>query len=818
MKKKPKWYVEVALRNTQEVTLNTIQSMVWDALMERDAGAELHRTFGSFVIFQKDRKFFKLSYSVLDGEVQLGTEETPVDEEWVETRSAQAESDEDFETTMRLDNPKDAGGSVWDVTICEAGFTKNGWYLPEDVLRSAQGLFEGVDVNLYELDSSARHVPHILFDAKRLLSKNKVGWVENVRYVAGEGLKGVLHFLDSAKWIGKNLLGAFRSGMEAYGLSYDCGVRAKKDTVENRNVIAITKILRADSVDIVTRPAAGGKFNRALAALDNAEESIMNKAELWALIMRMRPDLLKGRAIADMTEDEVRAVADGMTPASLDPGAEPGADPGGGTGSQTPVVPDNMATKDDLALLRCEMALDSVLPESDLPEKSQDRVRKMFAGRVFAAEELTRAVADEKDFLAAVTTDPAGDGIVVASDIRVGIGTMERAQMAVDRMFGLTGEEMKGFAKMKRLDHQPFFDLEADPVLRSVQDLESYDDVPVFSGIREMYTFFSGDPDVSGRFNRAKLAGDLRSSMAIDSSTFTYVLGNTLGRRLIKDYRETNFQEDLLISIRKSVRDFRQQEAVMVGYFGDLDDVDPETADYQEIAAVTDEESTYSLGQKGNILTFSRKVIINDDQTVIPRLVGRFGKAARRTHAKFVWAFFIDNSTVSDGTNWFTNGHGNLGSAALSFAQALVAYKALANMTEKDSGETIGLLDDPGVMPTLVYPVALMETGESVVEDEHFFATNDLTDKTRNPMKGKIKGARVSLLSDANDWGMLMPPDVVDMVEMGYLNGRTEPEMFVADSPQGEQMFVADETRYKIRHEYSGAAVDFRSGWKAQVT
>ena len=110
-----------------------------------------------------------------------------------------------------------------------------------------------------------------------------------------------------------------------------------------------------------------------------------------------------------------------------------------------------------------------------------------------------------------------------------------------------------------------------------------------------------------------------------------------------------------------------------------------------------------------------------------------------------------------------------------------------------------------------------MESGESIVEDEHYYTSNDLTTKTRNPLKGKIKGAMISLLTDTNDWGLLMPPSVIDMVEMGYLNGRQEPEMFVADSPQSEQVFVADKVRHKVRHEYAGAVINFRSGYKGEV-
>ncbi|HNR12053.1 MAG TPA: hypothetical protein PKM59_01935, partial [Thermodesulfobacteriota bacterium] len=395
--------------------------------------------------------------------------------------------------------------------------------------------------------------------------------------------------------------------------------------------------------------------------------------------------------------------------------------------------------------------------------------------------------------------------------VSMGLCCREKVQMAVDKLFGLTEDDLKKMARMSRLDNRPVFE-----DLR-VGQAEEYSSVPAPTGIRELYVLLSGDTEVSGRFYRDRLPADLRAAQDINSSTFTYLLGNTLGRRMVKDYLAVDYQENLLISIRKPVKDFRQQEAVNVGYFGDIDTVDPETNNYQEISAITDEESPYTLIQKGNILTFSRKFIINDDVSIANRVVNRVNRALRRTHGKYVWDFWRNNADCSDGTAWFTNPHGNLQVNALGFAAALAQYIALGKMTEKDSGERIAWFDGAGVKPTLIYPIDLVATAESIISDEFYYTGNDLTTKTRNPLRGKINGAQVSLLTDATDWGLLMPADVVDIIEMGYLNGRQEPEFFVADAPQSEQMFVADQLRYKFRHEYAGAVIDYRSGTKNVV-
>ncbi|MFA5423045.1 MAG: hypothetical protein WC374_04240 [Phycisphaerae bacterium] len=806
--------VEALARMAAELSLDDIRDLVRQAIHARfdkigtgstespEATAFLEEVYPSFLIYSLESKFFKIAWSIMDGKVTLGETPVEVQNTWVEARAAMEETDEGMEILMRLDTAQNPEGTVWEVIICEPGFTKNGWFIPDDTLRVAAdaGLFEKVDVNLFELPTGATHVPAELFDLKQLLVKNKVGWIDNVKHVAGLGLKGLLHFLDSAKWLGQNLLAAKDKGGSVYGLSYDALTRASKAIEGGKEVFKINKFLSADSVDIVTRPAAGGKFNRAVASVPAHKEEDLMKKKLIDLIKSKRPDLLTGKDEANLSDQEVEALARmAMEPKD----------------SGTQINPDNVVTKDELAIMRSGMALDKRLADADLglPAVSVERIRSQFEGRAFASEDLDKAIKAEKEYLAKVNTSSPGVVIVGAGSITGGLGSFERACMAADRMFGLSKEDVVNMAKLTRLDNKPFF---AD--VRSVQDYDGYNDVPAFSSLREMYQYFTGDAEVSGRFNRKALAPELRSSMDITSATFTYVLGNTLGRRLVGIYKAIQYMENLLISVRKSVKDFRTQEAVLVGGFPDLATVDPEAADYQEISGVTDEESTYALGQKGNILTITRKTILNDDISIIQRLIDGLARAARRTHAKYVWNFFISNSNCSDATAWFTGGHGNLGATALGHATALVAYKAMGKMTEKDSGERIGLLSDPSVKPNLIGPIDLVETLEQIAEDEFYFSSNDLTAKIRNPLKGKVNAVVNPLFTDTDDWGLLLPPDVCDMVEMGYLNGREEPELFVADMPQSEQVFVADKIRHKIRHEYAGAVIDYRSGYKAVVT
>jgi len=64
---------------------------------------------------------------------------------------------------------------------------------------------------------------------------------------------------------------------------------------------------------------------------------------------------------------------------------------------------------------------------------------------------------------------------------------------------------------------------------------------------------------------------------------------------------------------------------------------------------------------------------------------------------------------------------------------------------------------------------------------------------------------------------MFLPANVVDICEMGYLNGREEPELFVLDNPNAQQIFYSEKISYKYRHRFAGTAVDCRGGYVGKV-
>lgn len=685
----------------------------------------------------------------------------------------------------------------------------------EDCLRAAAPLYEGVPVHMYELgDGFYGHLPDDLEALKALLTRHTAAKISGAKYEEGEGIVGYITFDPRFAWVPESL----ERDPGFLGLSHDARVRVANE----EEPFEVAEILSVSSVDIVSMPAAGGKFLRAVAAMKKGEPR-MNLKDLLKKIKNTRPDLLKGVDEAKITDEEIVKIAQMAMEKPASGGGEEDDEaakkPGKGKGPEhhaieQPAAAGGVTHEEMKAAMaeaekkaRCAVDLDRAV--RDLPEETAERIRERFDGRVFERAQLDDAIKAEKEYLAKM----AAPGFDLPDQTRVetDAAMIDKLQAATDQMFRITKADMDALQEVRTTMGNPVF-----PGMKDTA--EAAKGLKPLSGIRELYTLCTGDAEVSGFFRPENMSREMRAAQAdFSTSVFDLILGNTLNRRMVRDYRAANYHEDRIISIRKNVKDFKTQEAVMVGYLTDLDTV-AKGGDYTEFDAVTDEESTYTISKKGNILPFYREDIINDDISFVDRMVARTGRAARRTHAKAVWGPFISNSNCSDGTAWFTAGHGNLGASALSFATALIAYKALAGMAELDSAEKIGLLDDPmTVKPVLVYPVALMETGDTIVHDDFYYTADALTGKTRNPLKGRIEGVQLSLLTDANDWGMIMPPDVIDIVEVGYLNGRQEPEVFLANVPTQGAVFTNDVIKYKVRHEYGLALIDFRSGYKAVV-
>jgi hypothetical protein len=534
-------------------------------------------------------------------------------------------------------------------------------------------------------------------------------------------------------------------------------------------LVWVMRFLGLESVDLATAPAAGGAFLRATESVAKGDGE-MKVEDILALLKRCKRDDLIARLGDHPTiERAAEALSEALSDASS------------ARTLSAQEAQEIRALRDQMIKDSCEAYLTRKLAEIRLPEPVKKKIEKQFGGKVFAREALDEAVALEQETLDQL----ARSGLVLgAGDTRVEVGqeAVDKHQIAMDRMLGVKAE--------------------GDPGL-------------VFRSLRQAYVAVTGDSEVRGYIARERL----RSQEAIIAADFPSLLGTSMNRRLLQDYAAAEYGERRIISPPiLTLENFKLQEAERVGYFGDLSTVDPETADYVEATKPGEEKISFTPLQKGNLLTITRKAIMNDDLRGLTRRVQGWGRAARRTFARYIWNFWVSNATYTgDGTAWFTVGHGNLGATALSAASLSSAVDVLAKMTELSSNERLGLSDRSMQNLLLVVPQELRATAYKVNQAEYLdanFTPNDMY---------QIFGANNErilvnpLLTDVNDWGLFRDPNEVDIMIVGFINGQEEPEMFLADQPTVGQMFVADKLQWKIRHEYGAMIGDYRGAFKAQV-
>jgi len=449
--------------------------------------------------------------------------------------------------------------------------------------------------------------------------------------------------------------------------------------------------------------------------------------------------------------------------------------------------------------------LHTMISESRLPVTAQRQIREdindLLSDEQYDPAKITKASIEAKikrvreSLAPLVKNDPTRISTTPAT---VGLESRDRVQIAMHKLLGVMHE---------------YKEVHEGQMVRMVRGEPLDSSIPKFSGIREAYIHCTGDREVRGEVDREALRHVAEDWTAAD---FANVLGSSITRKMLQDYQEPDFGLDLLVpqSNRVALSDFRQQERTRVGYFGDLPIVEPETADYAELARPTDEKVTYTAVQRGGIITVTRKMILADDLGTVNKIVGRLGRSARRTLAQVVFNLMVNNAAIYDSVTWFhsTSHGGNLTTTALSAAELDVIRAKMRNQTEKDSGKRLGI--GPAI---LVVPHEL--EGTSKAENTREFLDSNLAPSKIRYMFGQNNERIIvsPLLTDATDFFVFADQTQVPCIELGFIQGRQEPELILADGPTSERVFTSDRIRWKVRHEYEAAVTDFRGAHRATV-
>lgn len=319
---------------------------------------------------------------------------------------------------------------------------------------------------------------------------------------------------------------------------------------------------------------------------------------------------------------------------------------------------------------------------------------------------------------------------------------------------------------------------------------------------RECYIEITGDKRVTGDIRDCSRT---RMVEALNSSSLPEVLGEAIHKKMVENYN-TPDQYGIWRKVARTVpvSDFRNQERVRYGGYGDLPIVG-ESGTYNPLTSPSDESANYKVAKRGGTEKVTLELIKNDDVGVILDIPNRLGRAAKRTLAKFVLDFIRTNPAIYDAKALAHVDHANLLTAALSETSWSAARLAMMKQLE------YGTPDQLGIPPRFLMVPAELEK-----------AAYDLFVRGTNNDETFVQSQKPEILvpwywTDPNDWAALASPMDIPGIEIGFLDGNEEPELFVQDNPTVGSLFTNDEITYKLRHIYGGVVKDYRGFVKAVV-
>jgi hypothetical protein len=759
-------------------------------------------TFNESVIVQ--RGTILESYPVTDDGKSIG-EPKPVEPEYGTLR---AHANEGTILGPVIDEEtKSKPGSKWLVCAIAEGLSKNRTLYPAEVLQDAAPLYEGAKVFWDHAKKGGGRDPRDL-----------AGFLSGARFgaLAPETTKGatramVLAVLNvTAQQLREQLLEAYEAGNpELLGLSHSAACEVELVRLADGAAKRVKRIRAVESVDVVSFPSAGGRVMRLVAGLTSpvhvTDEELQMLETKIAKLKESRPDL-HAKLGAEPTEAQVDALlleaigTQKPAPVVTPPVPATGMDLQGMAalfaamqGKPVPAPSATLSEADQRTLH--EAKVDRLLKDRTMPMAVLDTLRESLYARVGESEDALKAEVERTVKMAArMAPKSFGSGMGVTTE-----GVIDEADKLLE---GVDGFFMSGAS---------------DSVKAEYKKLTGHD-VPRegFRSFRRLYEAITGDQDVSGYIQDAQgLRRFNRLMEAIQTGTFTNLLGDSITRRMLSEYRATDYSQRWrrVCSRIGGINDFRTQERLRWGSFADLGTV-AQLQPYPELANPTDEKISYAPAKRGGIVSISREAVKNDDVGFVRELPQKLAFAAARTLHKFVFDLIVTNPTLDDGVALFFastargfSSAGNIQTAALSGATVSIARQRLLKVRDRDNNTVLGL--SPKI---LIVPPELEEIGWRLTTIPQFpiSAQTSTEPNLYRAQYGLNELMVLETLTDATDYFILADPSLVNTIEIGFVDDQQEPALFTQNREDTGSVFSADALSWKVRHEYGGDVMDWR--------
>jgi hypothetical protein len=740
------------------------------------------------------------------------------------------------------DSPPPTGKS-WDVTIM-------GPNSPDDIVVGPGGkkYLKSKNKRLYALDGLKASVEAGIFNNIQVFDNH----LTDAEFDQRQGMRSadseLLGAIVSPYWdaetssikgthkiikedLSKKILNAHNADiLDIFGLSVDIRPEMGQDIqIDNEFYPVVSGVAEVMSVDLVSKPAAGGRFNNVLAAENNNERG-NNEGEKMAKLDEEMKALI-GQAVVDgiaaadakrkeeeeaAEEERLRIEAEAEAKKKEEEEEEEeGAEAEDNEGNEDNDNEDRPETVsiEQFKALECQVTLRDKLAEAKLTEASQGIVKQAFAGRIFETKELDSMIKTVKEAEAAL--DPTGRVTENGNKRDIIIpGQNEDDKFTLDFM-----RFMMGHTAFQQLEHnQDPTTLERMPEAYNSwrNNKQPLGRVPKMS--EWAYHILGGDPMV-----------DNRAYEAVTTSSMSSIVKNTVNILIANNYsmRERWWDPIVMTEEVDTIDD-----ATLVRLYGlnTLDVVD-EGGAYGEMEW-SDEEETSSFVKRGGYVGVTLEAMLRDKTNSIRSLPKRLSDSWFNSISLRVAAVFTNNSdtgpVLSDTGALFnataattTGGHANLLTAALSFTAWDAVYTAMTKQTDQalGAGAQRGMENAPKYC---LVPTDLRAAALQIRNSEHLpgSADNDI-----NPHHQNFEVIVVPRWTDTNNWAAVADPNLSAAIWLIFVRGNAVPSIFTADNESAGAMFTNDQLRWKVRQmtyrfsaTYDNAPVsDFRGLHKSNV-
>ncbi len=294
------------------------------------------------------------------------------------------------------------------------------------------------------------------------------------------------------------------------------------------------------------------------------------------------------------------------------------------------------------------------------------------------------------------------------------------------------------------------------------------------------------------------MAGGMHST-----SDFGNILQDVAHKSMLKGWEEAEETFEIWTSTG-SVPDFKPNRRVDLNLFPNLA-LKEEGAEY-EYGTIGDRGELVQVATYGRKFAITRETVINDDMSVLTRVPGRMGRAARRTIGDAVYNILTSNPNLSDGNPLFDAAtHKNVKNPGAAPSTAEFDAARTAMMIHKDPDNIASSLN---IRPRWVLvPPGLTGAASVVVESETEIKSGQNNSKVPNSVRNMV-----DVISDArlsgDDYFFIADPNMHDTIEVTYLDGESEPFMDQMD------VWSVDGTEFKVRIDFGVSSLDYRGFYR----